>query len=190
MKFSAVVAVDLGWLIGAEGRLPWRISSDLKRFKALTMGKSLVMGRATYASIGRALPGRRCVVMTRREGFEAPGCEVVGSVREALELLEGEEEVVIGGGAQIYDLFAQRLDEVHLTVALGRWEGDTRMTPLSPEGWRVERAELHEAGERDDAAHAYVVLRRVEGEGALSREALEEVPRAWWSEEALERVEE
>jgi dihydrofolate reductase len=119
--------------------------------------------------------------MTRREGYEAPGCEVVGGAREALELLEGEEEVVIGGGAQIYELFADRLDVVHLTVALGRWEGDTRLTPLAPEGWRVSHAEVCARGPRDDAEHAYVVLERVEGARALAPEFAGEVPSGWWS---------
>jgi dihydrofolate reductase len=116
--------------IGNEGDLPWRLPADLKRFKALTMGKPMVMGRKTFESLPGLLPGRRHIVLSRRDGFTAEGVEMAGSVKEALALAaEGNEtgEVAIIGGAAIYDVFMPLAHRIELTQIHADYEGDTFM---------------------------------------------------------------
>src|SRR5580692_7912324 len=99
-QISIIVAIGRNGAIGAGGGLPWRLSSDLKRFKALTMGKPLVMGRKTFDSVGRPLPGRRVIVVTRDRGWAAPDVEAAHSLDDALTLAAGAEEIMIGGGGE------------------------------------------------------------------------------------------
>ena len=98
MKLSIVVAASTNNVIGIDGALPWRLPEDLQRFKRITMGKSIVMGRLTHESIGKALPGRRNIILSRQPGYAADGCEVVASVAEAMDLLRAEDEIMIIGG--------------------------------------------------------------------------------------------
>jgi dihydrofolate reductase len=114
---SLIVAMDEQGGIGRGGQLPWHLSADLKRFKALTMGHHLIMGRITCESIGRALPGRTSIIVTRAVDYQFPGCLVVGSLEEALELAEsrGESEVFITGGGQIYRLALSLANRIYLT---------------------------------------------------------------------------
>ena len=105
---SIIVAASMNNVIGVQGELPWKISDDLKRFKALTMGKPMVMGRLTWESIGRALPGRQNIVITRQPEFEAEGCDVVDSPAAALAAAGDVAEVMIIGGGQVYDCSCQR----------------------------------------------------------------------------------
>jgi dihydrofolate reductase len=102
VKISIVVAVSRNNVIGVNGGLPWRLPEDLKKFKLITMGKPMIMGRATYASIGRALPGRRSIVLSRQSGFAAEGCDVAATVAEALEIAGDVAEVMIIGGGKVY----------------------------------------------------------------------------------------
>ncbi|MBT0665425.1 dihydrofolate reductase [Geobacter pelophilus] len=130
---SIIAAVARNRIIGWHGGIPWDIPADRHRFRELTMGHTLIMGRKTFESIGRPLPGRRCVVISRNPDYAAPGCQVVGSVAEALALGNESEELFIAGGAEIYSEvlpFAQRL---YLTVIDIEVEGDTRF-PEIPEG--------------------------------------------------------
>lgn len=117
MRISIIVAMDENGGIGYENRLPWRLSTDLKRFKRLTMGHHLIMGRKTYESIGRVLPGRRMVVMTRRSEMEVEGVDVVSSLAEAINLAHsrGDDEAFIGGGSEIYELALPHTDRIYLT---------------------------------------------------------------------------
>ena len=131
-----VARADNG-VIGRDGALPWHLPEDLKRFKALTMGRPMVMGRKTFASLPGRLPGRRHIVLTRDAAWQALGADVARSADEALALAGDVEEVAVIGGAEVFALFLPRatrieLTEVHRTVA-----GDTRMPPLG-QGWRVE----------------------------------------------------
>jgi dihydrofolate reductase len=102
---SIIVAAAENGVIGAQGELPWRLSDDLRRFKAVTMGKPIVMGRKTYESIGRPLPGRQNIVITRQSGFEAAGCDVVDSKEAALAAAGEADEIMVIGGSQVYALF-------------------------------------------------------------------------------------
>lgn len=141
---SIIVAVAENGVIGDKNTLLWHISEDLKRFKAITSGHPVVMGRKTYDSLGRPLPNRHNVVITRQEGLQIAGCSVVHSLEESLRLLEGEEEIFIIGGAQIYAealAKAQRGDRLYLTRVHHPYEGDTRFPEWDDSSWRLVQSE-------------------------------------------------
>jgi dihydrofolate reductase len=135
-----VARADNG-VIGRDGGLPWRLPEDLKHFKALTMGKPMIMGRRTFESLPGLLPGRRHIVLTRDAGWSADGAERVSSVDEALALVGEAPEVAVIGGAEIYALFMDRAARIELTEVHRAVDGDTRMPPLG-QGWRVARREM------------------------------------------------
>jgi len=154
-----VVARALNGVIGRNGTLPWRISADLKRFKALTMGSVMIMGRRTFDSLPGLLPGRRHIVLTRDRGWSAPDVEVAHSMEEALALAGGEPVSVIGG-ADIFDLFLPLADAIELTEVLEEVEGDTFMPdPRSSGTWRETGREDHPA-EGDTPPFRFVTLER------------------------------
>ena len=125
MRISIIVATDLGGVIGKDGDLPWRLPADLAHFKRVTMGKPILMGRKTWESIGRPLPGRTNIVLTRNPDFQAEGVRVVHDVDEARRLAEteGAEELMIIGGAEIYAMFLPHADRLYLTRVDTRIEG-------------------------------------------------------------------
>lgn len=168
-RLTAVVAVDHGLLIGAEGDLPWRLPGDLKRFRAVTMGHPILMGRATYASIGRPLPGRQNIVITRNRDFEAPGCDVVHSVDAAIAACGDAGDAFVIGGSTIYDAFWPRLDRLHLTVVHATFDGDTWFRGFDLADWRVVEATDHPASERDPWASTVFVLDRRPARDASSQ---------------------
>jgi dihydrofolate reductase len=143
--------------IGRDGALPWRLPADLKRFKALTMGKPMIMGRKTFDSFPSPLPGRRHIVLTRDAAWGAPGAEVAHSVDEALALA-GEGEVAVIGGAEIYALFLDRADRIELTEVHADYPGDTHMPEPAPD-WHETAREEHPA-DGSYPAHAFVSLAR------------------------------
>jgi dihydrofolate reductase len=166
-----VAAVARNSVIGSNKRLLWRLSSDLKRFKALTMGKPLVMGRKTFQSIGRPLPGRETIVVTRDKAFAAEGALVAHSLEAALTLAAeraaamGADAIVIAGGGEIYAQTIGRADRLAITeVALER-KGDARFPPIDPLRWREVRREKGERGPRDEADFAFVDYERIRGSG-------------------------
>lgn len=134
---TIVVARADNGIIGQHGALPWRLPEDLKHFKALTMGKPMVMGRRTFESLPGLLPGRRHIVLTRDAGWTAPGAEVAHSVDDAIALAGEVPEIAVIGGAEIYALFLPLAQRIELTEVHRSPEGDTRMPPLGT-GWRVE----------------------------------------------------
>ena len=162
MRVSAVVAASDNNVIGKDGGLPWHVSSDLKLFKEITMGKPVIMGRRTWESLPRQpLPGRRNIVITRNPDYAAEGADVAGSIHEALAMCEGEPEVSIIGGGQVYEQAMDRTDRIYLTRIHLTVDGDTFLPELPENEWQeVERREF-EKGERDDAAFTLVVLDRV-----------------------------
>ena len=135
-----VIARAENGVIGRDGGLPWRLPEDLKRFKALTMGAPMIMGRKTFESLPKLLPGRRHIVLTRGD-WQAEGAELAHTVEEALALVGGPRASVIGG-AEIYRLFLPVADRIELTEVHGRPEGDTVMPPFA--GWREAAREDHE----------------------------------------------
>ena len=161
-----IVAVAQNRVIGNDNKLLWRIRSDLQRFKALTLGKPMVMGRKTFQSIGKALPGRETIVVTRDKGFSAAGVHVAHDLADALVLANtlavkmNAEAIAIVGGGEIYAQTLDRAARVYVTEVALAPEGDTRFPALTPE-WNIERREVHPAGVHDEAAFAYIDYVRV-----------------------------
>ena len=145
-------------VIGVDDSLPWHIPADLKRFKALTMGKPMIMGRKTFESLPGLLPGRRHIVLTRRERWDSTGAEVVRSVEEALAQA-GDGEIAVIGGAAIYDVFMDHASRVELTEIHADFDGDTFMKPLGPEWEVIGREDFEAAGGKP--AYSFVTLERV-----------------------------
>lgn len=143
-------------VIGKDGRMPWHLPADLKRFKALTMGKPMVMGRKTFESFPSPLPGRRHIVLTRDPAWAAPGAELAHSVEEALALA-GDGDVAVIGGAEIYALFTPLADRVELTEVHIAPDGDTTVPPFT--GWREAAREAHPA-DAARPAYSFVTLTR------------------------------
>jgi dihydrofolate reductase len=135
-----VARADNG-VIGRDGGLPWRLPEDLKRFKAMTMGKPMIMGRKTFESLPGRLPGRRHIVLTRDASWQADGADVAADVEGALGRAGDVEEVAVIGGAEIFALFMARADRIELTEVHREVEGDVVMPPLGP-GWRVAQRVL------------------------------------------------
>ncbi|MEZ5870611.1 MAG: dihydrofolate reductase [Nitratireductor sp.] len=167
MDIALVVAVAENGVIGDRGGMPWRLPSDLKRFKATTMGKPVIMGRKTWETIGKALPGRTNIVVTRKEGYQARGADVVRSLDDAVKLARvrsrcqaGGEEICIIGGGQIYSETMAFADRLYVTHVKARPEGDTIFPAIDPAEWMVVSSEPIEAGERDSAEMQFVVYER------------------------------
>lgn len=159
---SYVVAVSRNGVIGRDGTLPWRIPSDLKHFKAITMGKPVVMGRKTWDSLPRKpLPGRRNIVVTRQKGYIAEGAEVARGVDEAIAACETEPEVAVIGGGEIYRALWPVVDRLYLTEVDLAVEGDTVFPAIKPDEWREVSREFHPREEGDSAAFTFRVLDRV-----------------------------
>ncbi|MFN3470319.1 MAG: dihydrofolate reductase [Novosphingobium sp.] len=150
-------------VIGKDNGLPWRLPADLRRFKALTIGKPMIMGRKTFESLPGLLPGRRHIVLTRDAGWSAEGAQVAASAEQAL-MLAGEGEVAVVGGAEIYRLFMPLAERVELTEIHATFDGDTTMEPLGPE-WKEVSREVHQA-EAGRPAFDFVTYARNAAEGA------------------------
>lgn len=144
MRLAAIVAMASNRCIGKDNTLPWRLPADLKRFKQLTMGHTLVMGRKTYESIGRPLPGRTMVVLTRQKDYAPEGVRVAHSLEQALELARGGE-VFIAGGADLYQQTLERLGRLYLTRIERDYAGDTFFPEVDLSGWRLVEEEHHPA---------------------------------------------
>jgi dihydrofolate reductase len=156
---TLVVARAQNGVIGRDGTLPWHLPADLKRFKALTMGSVMVMGRKTFDSLPGLLPGRRHVVLTHNPGWTAPGAEVAHNVEEAFTLANGDRVSVIGG-AELFRLFLPLADRIELTEVLADVEGDTLMPdPREIGGWTATAQEDHPAAE-GRPAYRFVTLIR------------------------------
>jgi dihydrofolate reductase len=164
---SLVVAMGRNRVIGRGGGLPWRLPSDLARFKALTLGKPVVMGRKTFQSIGRPLPGRANIVITRDPQVLAPGCRVVSGLDPALGAGRqiaretGAEEVCVIGGAEIYAQALPLAHILHLTEVDAAPDGDAWFAPLDPAQWQEVARETVAPGPRDDCGFTVRRLERV-----------------------------
>jgi dihydrofolate reductase len=179
-RVSIIVATDDRGGIGFDGRLPWRLPEDLRRFKAITMGKPIVMGRRTWDSLGRALPGRHNIVISRRSGIDAPGATVVDSLPAALSAAGDVPEICVIGGAEIYQLALPLADEIHLTRVHSVVDADRFFPSIDGAEWEEVRREDRPADERHAYAYSFIELarrprpRRASGEGSsLGREQLD-----------------
>jgi dihydrofolate reductase len=146
---SFVVAMDRKRLIGRDNALPWHLPPDLKRFKALTIGKPVIMGRKTHESIGRPLPGRRNIVISRDPSYSAAGCETARSLEQALALAADAEEAMIVGGTAVFEYALPLARRIHLTLIDAEFEGDARFPEYDPAEWRVTSEEKHRYQEGD-----------------------------------------
>lgn len=146
-RILLIAAVAANGVIGAKGGLPWRLPEDLKRFKRLTLGHPVIMGRRTWQSLGRPLPGRANIVVTRRQGFAAPGARVAGSLEEALALCEGEALVYVIGGEALYRAALPRASAMLLTEIHRDYEGEARFPQFDRAEWREKAREPHSAAD-------------------------------------------
>ena len=146
MKVSIIAAMSSNHVIGRDNELPWKLKPDLQRFKQLTMGGALIVGRRTFESIGRLLPGRTTIVVTRQPGYEPAGVTVVHSIDEALHRAPGDEAFV-AGGADIYRQTLDRADRLYLTMLERQYEGDAFFPEIDPLRWRLVSEERHPAQE-------------------------------------------
>ena len=166
---SIIVAVSSNNVIGAERALPWHLPEDLQRFKKVTMGKPIIMGRETHASIGRPVPGRQNIVLSRQDDLEIEGCEVVNTIEAALAAAGDAEEVMIVGGGEIYRQFLPMSDRIYLTRVQAEVEGDTRFPELDMSEWDVTAVEEFPAiGDREFAFDIETLERRREDEVAAN----------------------
>ena len=161
MRIALIVAMAQNRVIGRDNALPWRLSGDLRHFKSLTMGKPIIMGRNTYESIGKPLPGRLNIVMTRDTAYEAPGCQVVHSTEQALAAARGSDEVMIIGGARLYEQVLDRADRLYLTLVKADVEGDALFPEYDRGSWREVQRESHLADEKNEYDYDFVVMDRV-----------------------------
>ena len=157
---SLVVAMARNGVIGRNNALPWRLPEDLKRFKAITMGKPILMGRKTYESIGKPLPGRTNIVLTRDRGWRAEGVQVVGSVAEALQQARDAAELAVIGGAEIYRLTLPVAGRIHLTRVEAHVVGDTVFPELDPAQWLSSQVGSLPADERNQYPMTFLTLER------------------------------
>ena len=161
-----VVAVAENDVIGRDNGLPWRLPGDLRHFKATTLGHAILMGRRTFESIGRPLPGRRNLVLTRSAGLPAPGCEIVHTLAEALAAAGSAADVpatplMVIGGAEVYRLALPLARRIHLTLGHARIEdGDATFDGWRSPAWRETSRQRHEADAGNSAAYSFVTLER------------------------------
>ncbi len=156
---SIIAAMDKNYGIGYGGKLPWRLPADLKRFKDLTRGHAVLMGRKTYESIGRPLPERRNIVITRDKNFSAPGCEIAASLAEAIALAGDGEAFVIGGG-EIYSQAMPFSGRLYITEVEGDFQTDTFFPKIDLGVWEEESRESHEPDEKNPHKYGFVVYGR------------------------------
>jgi dihydrofolate reductase len=151
-KVTIIAAMARNRAIGLDGKMPWRLPGELRHFKETTMGKPLVMGRKTWESIGRALPGRQNIVVTGNRSLQAPGCDVAGSLDQALQLADGDEVMIIGGG-QLYQQAMAFSDRVILTVVDCAPEADTWFPEWREEEWRQISLRSETSDDRNPCAY-------------------------------------
>ncbi|MEW6212351.1 MAG: dihydrofolate reductase [Acidobacteriota bacterium] len=162
MIVSIIVAMDSRGAIGVRGGLPWRLSSDLKRFRERTLGHHIIMGRKTFESIGKPLPGRETIIITRDQNFKAEGCAIARSLDEALSLARarGEQEAFICGGAQIYEQAIALADRVYLTAVHTQVEADTFFPAWDRSEWIEKESIDHPMDEKNQYAFSFKLLER------------------------------
>ena len=161
MTITLVVAVAENGVIGREGGLPWRLSTDMRRFRDTTMGKPVIMGRKTWESFPKKpLPGRRNIVVTKDPAYSAEEAEVAASLDEALAKCNGADEICIIGGGQIYAQAIAKADRLDVTHVLAAIDGDTLFPHIDPAIWQAVSSEDVPAGDKDSHATRHVVYER------------------------------
>ena len=159
MKISIVVAIAANNAIGKDNQLLWRLPNDLKHFKQITSGHTIIMGRKTYDSVGKPLPNRRNIVITR-QNINIEGCEVVNSLDAALALCTNEPEVFIVGGAEIYKQAMQVTNRIYLTIVHQSFDGDTYFPEIKTDEWKETEREDYQPDEKHQFAYSFITLER------------------------------
>jgi dihydrofolate reductase len=169
MTLALIVAVSENKVIGSGGELPWRLSADLKRFKELTLGHSLIMGRKTYESIGRLLPGRKTVIVTRQQDYHVDGASIVNSVPEALELINDDHRPFVIGGGEVYDLFLPFVNEIYLTRVHVELAGDTFFPEPDWNQWRQIECKRYPRDSKNNFDYSFEVYIRSDADSPDDR---------------------
>ena len=160
-RVSLIVAASENDVIGRQGDLPWHLSADLRRFKQLTMGHAIIMGRKTFESIGRCLPGRQTIIVTRRTDYHVPGALVAGGIAQAIEMSGTDSEPFVTGGAEIYRAALPQIDRVYLTRVHTSVEGDTRLPPIDWQDWQLTQSVRHTADDRNEYDYSFEIYDRI-----------------------------
>ena len=159
MTISIIVAISKNHAIGKNNQLLWHMPNDLKHFKEITSGRTIIMGRKTFDSVGKPLPRRRNIVVTRQD-IEIPGCEVVKSIAEGLALCAHDDEVFIGGGAEIYRQAMAKTDRIYLTIIHKEFEADTFFPEIDYLQWQEVSREDFEPDEKNPLPYSFIQLNR------------------------------
>lgn len=160
MNVSVIVAVSRNQVIGKDNQLIWKLSADLKRFKALTTGHTIIMGRKTFDSIGKPLPNRKSIVITRQKDYQIEGCEVVHSLDEALEKAADQEEVFIIGGGSIYQEALPKANKIYCTKVHKNFEGDTFFPIIDLKEWESEKRKDCFPDEKNEYPYSFIDYKR------------------------------
>lgn len=159
-KISIIVAVDKNWLIGKRGGLPWRLPADLKHFQVLTTGHTVIMGRKTYDSIGKPLPNRINIVISRNDDLNIPGCITVKSMQEAIESSSNDQEIFVMGGAEIYSQFVPFTQKIYLTKIHHQFDGDIFFPKLDLSEWRETGRQDFEVDDKNQYKYSFLILEK------------------------------
>ena len=160
MRISIIVAFDENHLIGKDNALPWHLPADLKHFKSITMGHHMIMGRKTFESIGKPLPGRVSVVITRQKNLEFEGCITVHSFEEALEKIKSEDEIFIIGGAEIFKYSLPLATDLYITQIHHKFDGDTYFPEIEASKWKEVSRSDHFADEKNNWDYSFIQYTR------------------------------
>ena len=160
---SLIWGMDRNRLIGRDNALPWHLPADLAWFKKSTMGKPILMGRKTYESIGRPLPGRTNLILTRQKGLQIEGCSVVHSLEEAKAAVPEADEIMVMGGAEIYGLLFDQAERLYITEIDGEFEGDAWFPEFNRDGWLEVFRETHQPDEKNPHPYTFMILERSAG---------------------------
>jgi dihydrofolate reductase len=160
MIVSIIVAIGENHAIGKNNQLLWHMPNDLKHFKDITLGRTIIMGRKTFDSVGKPLPRRRNIVVTR-QNITIPGCEVVKSLEDGLALCQDEDEVFIGGGAEIYKLAMHLTDRIYLTIIHKSFDADTFFPEIDKDEWEEVKREDFEPDEKNLLPYSFITLERI-----------------------------
>lgn len=162
MLISLIAAMDEERLIGAHNNLPWRLPADMQWFRTQTMGKPVVMGRNTFASIGRPLHGRQNIVLTRNPKLRLEGCTIIHSLDALKKVVDGAEEVMVIGGAEVYGIALPLADRLYLTTIGASFEGDAWFPDIDEAQWREVFRESHEADDVNPWPYCFRILERID----------------------------
>jgi dihydrofolate reductase len=162
MRISLIAAMDENRAIGVNNTLPWRLPADLRHFREITMGKAVLMGRKTFESIGKPLPGRRNIILTRDPGYQAPGCEVAHTLDQALAAGAENEELMVLGGEDLFAQLLPRAARLYLTEIHACFPGDAWFPAFSKQEWVEIRRVRHAADEKNPYAYSFVTWERRE----------------------------